>query len=79
MEENIPEGLSCFSLPEHQRKKLRTSNMAEVMNRELKRRTRVINIFPNEESLLRICSAILREYDEKWITGKVYLKIEESK
>ena len=79
MEENIPESLSCFSVPEHQRKRLRTSNMAEVMNRELKRRTRVINIFPNEESLLRVCSAILKEYDEKWITGKVYLKVEEGK
>jgi len=76
MEENIPECFSSFSIPDHHQKKLRTSNMAEVMNRELKRRTRVINIFPNDESLLRVCSAILRDYDEKWSTGPVYLNTE---
>lgn len=77
MDDNIPESFSIFSLPDHHRKRLRTSNMAEVINRELKRRTRVIGIFPNKESLLRISSAILRELDEKWLEGKVYLSFED--
>jgi putative transposase len=76
MEENIPESFSVFSLPSVHRKRLRTSNMAEVCNREIKRRTRVIGIFPNEASLLRICSAHLKAIDERWIEGKAYLNME---
>jgi transposase-like protein len=76
MADNIPESFTCFSIPPAHRKRLRTSNMAEVNNRELKRRTRVIGIFPNEASLLRISSAILKDTDEKWIEGKCYLDME---
>jgi putative transposase len=76
MEDNLHESFSIFSLPENHRIRMRTSNMAEVINREIKRRTRVIGIFPNEESLLRISSAILREIDERWLEGKVYLKFD---
>jgi len=76
MKENIPESFSCFSLPSDYRKRLRTSNMAEVCNREIKRRTRVIGIFPNEESLLRITSALLKEVDERWLESKYYIKME---
>jgi transposase-like protein len=76
MEENIPESFSCFSLPSGHRKRLRTSNMAEVCNREIKRRTRVIGIFPNEASLLRICSAHLKALDERWLEGRAYLNME---
>jgi len=76
MDENIPEGFSCFSLPVAHRKRLRTSNMAEVTNREIKRRTRVIGIFPNQDSLLRICSALLKELDERWLEGRAYLSME---
>ena len=60
MESNVHESFACFQLPSSHRKRLRTSNMAEVCNRELKRRTRVIGIFPNEDSLLRVCSANLK-------------------
>jgi transposase-like protein len=76
MAENIPESFTCFGQPTAHRKRLRTSNMAEVINREIKRRTRVIGIFPNEESLLRICSALLREVDERWLEGRAYLNME---
>jgi putative transposase len=73
MKDNIPDSFSCFSLPHAYRKRLRTSNMAEVTNREIKRRTRVIGIFPNEASLLRICSALLKALDERWLEGRAYL------
>lgn len=76
MAENIPEAFSCFKFPMAHRKRIRTSNMAEVCNREIKRRTRVISIFPNEASLLRICSAYLKALDERWEAGKVYLNME---
>lgn len=77
MAENIPEGLTVFDLPEAKRKKLRTSNMAELQNKELKKRTRIIRVFPNKESLLRIASAILMELDEEWLSAdKRYMKME---
>jgi transposase-like protein len=70
MEINIPEGFTVFSLPENQRKKLRSTNMVERLNREIKRRTRVATLFPNEASLLRLVSAILPETSEEWETGR---------
>lgn len=76
MEENIPEGLAVFSMPEKHRRRLRTTNMVERQNQEIKRRTRVSGLFPNEASLLRLVSAILMEVSEDWETAeKVYLKM----
>jgi len=61
--------------PAHQRR-LRTSNPLERVNRELKRRTRVAGLFPNEASLLRLVSALLADTSEAWETGKTYLKMD---
>ena len=77
MEENLPEGLAVFALPEIQRRRMRTSNMVERVNKELKRRTRVVSLFPNEASLLRLASAMLVEIDESWATTKSYLNMDE--
>jgi transposase-like protein len=73
METDIPEGLTAFELPETHRRRLRTTNMLERLNQEIKRRTRVATLFPNEASLLRLTSAILSEVSDDWETGKVYL------
>jgi putative transposase len=78
METNIPEGFAIFAFPENQRKKLRSTNMVERLNREIKRRTRVATLFPNEASLLRLVSAILSETSEEWETGRRYLPREDS-
>lgn len=76
MEENIPEGLAVFAMPEKHRRRLRTTNMVERQNREIKRRTRVSGLFPNEASLLRLVSAILMEVSEEWESAdKAYLKL----
>lgn len=76
MEENIPEGLEVFAMPEKHRRRLRTTNMVERQNREIKRRTRVSGLFPNEASLLRLVSAILMEVSEEWESAdKAYLKM----
>ncbi len=66
MEENIPEGLTVFSFPSAHRRRLRTSNGIERLNQEIKRRTRVVRIFPNEASCLRLVSAVLMETSEEW-------------
>jgi len=78
MEANLPEGLTVFALPIHQRRRMRTSNMLERLNREIKRRTRVATLFPNEASLLRLVSAILVEVSEEWETGKIYLRMNQA-
>jgi len=72
---NIPEGFTVFSLPEAHRKKTRTSNACETLNSQIKRRTRVVGLFPNEDSLLRLVTGVLIEISETWETGKAYLKL----
>jgi len=76
MEKNVPEGLTVLTRPESHRKRLRTSNSLERLNKEILRRTRVATLFPNEASLLRLVSAVLAEVDEEWQTGKCYLNTE---
>jgi len=73
LEENLPEGFTVFGLPESQRRLLRTTNGLERLNKEVKRRTRVVGIFPNEASCLRLVSAILMETSEEWQAGRAYL------
>jgi putative transposase len=68
---NIPEGLSVLQLPEEHRQRMRTTNMLERQNKELKRRTRVATLFPNEASLLRLVTAVLVELSDDWETGKM--------
>jgi transposase-like protein len=69
--------MAVMSLPIKYRKRLRTSNRIERLNQEIRRRERVIRIFPNEASLLRLIGALLIKQDEKWSSGKKYLSMEE--
>ncbi len=77
LEENLPEGLAVFAFPEPHRRLLRTTNGVERLNREVKRRTRVASIFPNEASCLRLASAVLMEISDDWQAGKAYLTFTE--
>lgn len=72
-EENLTEGLAIFGIPNEHRKRMRTTNMLERQNREIKRRTRVATLFPNEASLLRLVTAVLVELSDDWETGMKYL------
>ena len=76
MEENVPESFAVYRLPAAHRQRLRTTNMLERINRELKRRTRVATLFPNDASLLRLVTAVLMELSEEWETGKRYVTFE---
>jgi putative transposase len=73
LEQNVAQGFTVYLFPRAHWKKLRTSNVLERVNREIKRRTRVAVLFPNEDSCLRLVSAVLQEIHEEWITGRVYL------
>ena len=75
IEAAIPEGLTVFDFPESHRRRIRTSNMLERVSQEIKRRTRVVRIFPNPSSCLRLVSAILMEISEDWETGRIYLSV----
>lgn len=75
MEQNLPEGFTVYTLPEPHRRRLRTSNAIERVNQELKRRTRVASLFPNEASLLRLVTALLCEISNEWATSKIYLNM----
>ena len=75
MEANIEEGLTVFAFPVEHRKRLRTSNIAERVNKEIRRRTRVATLFPNLASCERLVSAVLMEISEEWQAGYVYLAL----
>ena len=77
MESELPEGFTVFDkAPAAARRKLRTTNMVEFQNKELKKRTRCIRVFPNKGSLLRVATALLIELDETWQTeSKAYIAI----
>jgi putative transposase len=76
LETNVPQGLTIFALPVSHRRRLRTSNMLERLNEEIKRRTRVAGLFPNDASALRLVSAVLMEISEDWETNRKYLTME---
>lgn len=78
MEVNIPEGFTVFSFPRDHQRHVRTSNYLERLNQEIKRRTRVVRVFPNEQSCLWLISAILMEVSEEWEYGRLYLRMESS-
>lgn len=73
LEANAPESFTVFAFPENHRRRLRTSNIMERTSKEIKRRTRVATLFPNEAALLRLVSAVLMEISEEWETEKTYL------
>jgi transposase-like protein len=72
LEENLSEGFTVFDFPLEHRRSIRTTNSLERINKEIRRRTRVVGIFPNDASCLRLVSAILMEISEEWQIGKHY-------
>jgi len=77
LEEGVEDALACYHFPAFHRRRVRTTNMLERLSQEIKRRTRVVRIFPNEEACLRLISALCIEQNEEWLTGKRYLTMEE--
>jgi putative transposase len=76
LEANVPEAITVFGFPPGHRRRLRTNNGLERLNKEIKRRTRVATLFPNEASLLRLVSAVLSEISDDWETERSYLNME---
>ena len=76
LEEDGEEILGVYALPEAHRKRMRTTNMLERQNQELKRRTRVVRVFPHAPSCLRLVAALLIETSQQWME-RLYLRMEE--
>jgi len=73
LEATLEDCLAFFAFPEAHRRRLRTTNVLERFNEEIKRRTRVVRIFPNPDACLRLVSAMCLEQSEEWVAGRVYL------
>ncbi len=73
LEEEGEEMLAVYQLPEEHRKRLRSTNMVERYQQELRRRTRVVRIFPNEGSCLRLVTALAMETSEEWLVRRYLL------
>jgi putative transposase len=69
--------LAVYQLPEAHRKRMRSTNMLERVNQEIKRRTRVIRIFPNEQACVRLVSTLMMELNQEWME-RIYLNMEVS-
>jgi putative transposase len=76
VEENIEETLTYYQLPQQHHKHMKSTNMLERLNQELKRRTHVVRIFPNAESCLRLVRALAVETHENWLEGPRYLNMQ---
>ena len=73
-EEALREGFTVFDFPPSHRRRLRTTNLVERLNEEIRRRTKVARLFPSESSCLRLVTAIVMEISEEWQTAdKRYL------
>lgn len=75
VEENIEETLTCFSLPQVHHRNMKSTNMLERFNEEINRRTRVVRIFPNEASCLRLIRALAAEQHETWQEDNRYINM----
>jgi len=76
VEENIDETLSFYRLPRQHHKHLKSTNMLERLNEEIKRRTHVVRIFPNGASCLRLVRALAVETHENWLEQHRYLNMD---
>lgn len=76
VEANIEETWAFCRCPRAHHKHLKSTNLLERLNQELKRRTQVVRIFPHERSCLRLIRALAAEQHEEWLAGPVYLDMQ---
>lgn len=73
LEEGLEDSLQFFSFAEIDSRKIASTNLLERLNREVRRRTRVVGIFPNMDSYIRLVTSYLIEYSEDWCSGRSYI------
>ncbi len=73
LEANYEDGFAFYAFKQESWRKIRTSNCLERLNKEIRRRTRVVGIFPNDASCIRLVGAMLMEQNDEWTDGQIYL------
>jgi transposase-like protein len=76
LENGLEDSLQFYEFPEIDKRKISSTNVVERIIREIRRRSRVIGVFPNQESYLRLITSYLIEYSEDWINERSYIKQE---
>lgn len=71
-----PDLLAHFTFPDTHRRQIRSTNPLERLNKEIKRRTAVVGIFPNRAALIRLVGMVLAEQDDEWQDGRRYFRPE---
>lgn len=78
VETNCEEGLAFYQFPQEHWRQIRTNNVSERVNQEIKRRTKVARLFPNSASCLRLATAVVIEIHEEWLSGGKYVSLDEN-
>ena len=73
LEDGLEDSLAFYAFPMLDARKISSSSMIERLNREIRRRTSVVEIFPNESSYVRLVTMYLMEYAEEWSVSRTYL------
>ncbi len=79
IDQDIIHCLACFHFPQQHQRRIRTTNLLERLNREIKRRADVVQIFPNKEACERLIGALCMEWSDEWITARRYLDMTDLK
>lgn len=73
LEDGLEDSLQFFAFPKLDARKISSTNMLERLNREIRRRTNVVGIFPSKDSYIRLVTTYLMEYEEEWSVDRAYL------
>lgn len=79
IENEIDETLNVLNLPANHQRRMKSTNMLERLSGSISQRTKVVRVFPDRESCLRLITSVLKEIHEDWISGRRYLRMPEKK
>jgi len=76
LEEGLEDSLQCYRFDQIDHRKISSTNTLERLNREIRRRSKVVGIFPNKDSYIRLITTYLIEYEEEWQSGRAYVSVQ---
>ena len=76
LEDGLEDSLQFYEFPQIDKRRISSTNVLERIIREIRRHSRVVGVFPNQDSYLRLTTCYLIEYSEDWISERSYIKHE---
>ena len=76
LEEGLDDSLQFYRFEKIDHRKISSTNTLERLNREIRRRSKVVGIFPNKDSYIRLITTYLIEYEEEWQSGRAYISVQ---